>query len=350
MLDKERELEVWANLIYIYAKEKLENDSVATRWIFDRATHDEWVLSLFPKHLASEKAYNQFFELTGKDIRDFDWNSLVRTKSGEKIVVHQYFVDEHLTTAYDFKNEILWLYKNKELTVEKIKKLISFQRLCWITKEENSMLSKKGYIKHRSDPLKAYKNCDISIYDAENENLEDIMKPTFNRNDFINIDNKEQKDFSIHDNINKLKEYYEKKLINGKKYTLRFYPNEAYAWIYNQRGFMINIRIKSGMLKDISLYLYGPKAKNRFARLLLYKNKIESMLGYELVWDKNENKKASRIGRFFKDADLSSEIELENKYKCFNFNVNSENYIEQTAKEMAKFYDVFIPFIEIIDD
>ena len=45
MLDKERELDVWANVIYIYTKERLENDSVATRWIFDRATHDEWVLS-----------------------------------------------------------------------------------------------------------------------------------------------------------------------------------------------------------------------------------------------------------------------------------------------------------------
>ena len=350
MLDKERELEIWANLIYIYAKERLENDSVATRWIFDMTTHDEWVLSLFPHHLASEKAYNQFYELTGKDIRDFDWKSVVRTKSGEKIVVHQYFVDEHMTTAYDFKNEILWLYKNEELTVDRIKKLIFMQRLCWITQEEDSMLSRNGYRKHRKDPLMAYIDCGISIYDAENENLEDIMKPTFNKNTLTNTDNKEQKDFSIHDNINKLKEYYEKNLINGKKYTLRFYPNQAYAWIYKQRDFMINVRIKSGILKDISLFLSGPKAKNRFTRLLIYKSKIENLLGYELVWDKNERKQASRIGRFFNDADLSSDMELENRTKCFDFNTYAENYIERTAKEMVKFYEIFMPFIEDIDD
>ena len=224
------------------------------------------------------------------------------------------------------------------------------QRLCWITKEENSILSQKGYKKHRNNPLKAYKNCDICIYDEEKENLKNIMKTTINKNILMTIDNKEQKNLSIHYNINKLKEYYEQNLINGKKYNLGFYPNEAYAWIYKQGGFMINVRIKSDKLKDISLFLSGPKAKNRFARLLLYKNKIENLLGYELVWDKNEKKQASRIGRFFKNADLSSDIELENKNQCFDFNIYSEKYIEQTAKEMAKFYDAFIPFIEILDD
>lgn len=64
---------------------------------------------------------------------------------------------------------------HKCLNIQKIKELISKQRLCWITKDENKQLNALGYRKHRENPLKAYEDCGIEIYDRENEDLNDIQ-------------------------------------------------------------------------------------------------------------------------------------------------------------------------------
>ena len=164
-IDKENEFDTWCKMLLDYTQAMVHNPTVANKWIFDRASHDEWVLSKFPKHLASVKAYNEFYDLTGKDIRDFDWLSSVKTNDGTKIVVHQHFVDEHMTTAFDFKTKLLKLCEEGKLDVEKIKELIAMQRLCWIAKDENKQLNALGYRKHRENPLKAYEDCGIEIYD-----------------------------------------------------------------------------------------------------------------------------------------------------------------------------------------
>ena len=111
-------------MLYDYTCAMIDNPTVANKWIFDRASHDEWVLSKFPKHLASINAYNEFYNLTGQDIRNFDWLSYVKIKNGTKICVHQYFVDEHLTTAFDFKNRLLELCAENKLTIDKIKEIL----------------------------------------------------------------------------------------------------------------------------------------------------------------------------------------------------------------------------------
>ena len=58
----EQELNVWCNTLYNYTKQMAENPTRANKWIFDKASHDEWILSKFPKHLSSVKAYNLFGE------------------------------------------------------------------------------------------------------------------------------------------------------------------------------------------------------------------------------------------------------------------------------------------------
>ena len=88
-MNKEEDFDTWCKMLLDYTQAMVHNPTVANKWIFDRASHDEWVLSKFPKHLASVKAYNEFYDLTGKDIRDFDWLSSVKTNDGTKIVVHQ---------------------------------------------------------------------------------------------------------------------------------------------------------------------------------------------------------------------------------------------------------------------
>lgn len=330
--DKERELDTWCKLILDYTKERVENDSVATRWIFDTATHDEWVLSMFPKHLASVEAYNQFYELTGEDIRNFNWNSKARTKEGKSITVHKIFVDEHMTTAHDFKYELIYLYQKGELSVGKIKQLISKQRLCWITKEEDKKLNKNGFRNHRQNPIEAYKTCGIEIYDTNNENLDDIMKPTFS---FV----------TSGEIFNNLQQYFDENLINGKKFKLSCKENTGHAWIYRKNGFMINVRVKRGFLKDICLFIEGDKAKERLKYIKSKKDEIEVRLGYSLVWDENIERKATRIGRFFVDAELNTEFELNNKDICFDFNIEDFDYVAKVANELINFYNVFIPII-----
>ena len=295
--DKERELTSWCELIFKYTKERVENDSVATRWIFDRATHDEWVLALFPKHFASVNAYNQFFELTGQDIREFNWNSTVTTKDKQTIIVHQFFVDEHLTTAHDFKYELIELFNQGNLSVDKIKELISMQRLCWITKEENNKLTQSGFKNHRKNPLDAYQTCGIEIYDKDNCDL-NIMIPTSRKTNSPHLESSNQILKNIQNFLNTHK-------INDMTYNLNSYAGSSYAWILKFNDYMINVRVKKERLKDICLYISGKDAKRKFQTLKSKQHQIESELGYTLAWDENKDKQATRIGRFFKQKNTS---------------------------------------------
>lgn len=175
--DPERELDVRCKIIYDMTKEIVENRTKANSRLFYWAYHETWMLKLFPKCLASKKAYELFFEKYKKDIRECDWfNQAILECRDDKD--KRLFMHEHLTTSEDFKQELIYLYKNNQLSVEKIKELISQQRVCWITRDEDDKLNKSGYNKHRPDPLAAYTECGIEIYDAENADLSNIMKPS----------------------------------------------------------------------------------------------------------------------------------------------------------------------------
>ena len=354
---EEQELNVWCNTLYNYTKQMVENPTRANKWIFDKACHDEWLLSKFPKHLSSVKAYNAFYELTGKDIRDFDWYSTVKTKTGENIIVHKYFMDEHLTTAYDFKNTLMLFYKQGRLTIDLIKDLIQQQRLCWITREEDKMLTAKGYIKHRVDPLKAYTDCDIEIYDKENEDLENIMKPQFCsviKNSNGEKGNNVLKRANLNNNIairreffNQLKKHFEENSYFDTKIPLITKENIEYAYIYYYKGLMINVRVKDGVLNDICAYLEGDDAKQIFDKLKENKEEIETNIGYKLVWDRNNNRKATRIGRFGPFSTSPNTYGLCNEegmlidegVKPFDFDLD----VDKVANELYNFMKVFIP-------
>nr|AGS51764.1 hypothetical protein [uncultured bacterium contig00046] len=102
---------------------------------------------------ASVKAYDKFKEMTGKDIRNFNWydkmprdkkNNIIRNSKKYPAFIHQLFQWEHKTTAYQFKEELEAEYKkHKKITTEFIKNLMKKQEMCWITKEENQRLNKK---------------------------------------------------------------------------------------------------------------------------------------------------------------------------------------------------------------
>lgn len=177
-MKNERELLSRSKVVFDLTKEIVENNTPANKRFFYWAYHETWMLQDFPKILASKKAYELFYDKYKKDIRDYDWFSKETTESRDH-KNKRMFMHEHLTTSEDFKQELIHLYKQNNLSVEKVKDLILQQRVCWITREEDDAL-RKQYKSHRPHPLQAYKECGIEIYDEEHEDLSNIMIPTFN--------------------------------------------------------------------------------------------------------------------------------------------------------------------------
>ena len=362
-INKEKDFDTWCKMLLDYTQAMVHNPTVANKWIFDRASHDEWVLSKFPKHLASVKAYNEFYDLTGKDIRDYDWLSSVKTNDGTKIVVHQHFVDEHMTTAFDFKTKLLRLCEEGKLDIQKIKELISKQRLCWITKDEDKQLNAQGYRKHRENPLKAYENCGIEIYDKDNEDLDNIQT---NPHDIttssklkklcpeleievsgMRDDEKIRRDF-----FDKLAQYFKE---NNSDFVVKYKNNCEHFDVRKTSDLsfnkiMVNTRVVNGCLKDICVFFSSIDAKNIYDKLYLHKKEIENEIGYELIWDRNNEKMATRIGRFGKYYKEKGSRRLNDprfdttNYTNYDFNLD----VEKVANELVNIYNVFMPRVKSI--
>ena len=363
-MDKEKDFDTWCKMLLDYTQAMVHNPTVANKWIFDRVSHDEGVLSKFPKHLASVKAYNEFYDLTGKDIRDFDWLSSVKTNDGTKIVVHQHFVDEHMTTAFVFKTKLLKLCEEGKLDVEKIKELIAMQRLCWITKDENKQLNALGYRKHRENPLKAYEDCGIEIYDKENEDLDNIQTNPHSQVvssklekiwPELEMEMSEMRDEEKirRDFFDKLAQCFKE---NYPDFFLQYKNNCGHFDIRKISDLtfsiiMVNVRVhRCAYLHDICVYLGNKDAKKIYDRLYLYKNEIEKQIGYELIWDRNNEKIATRIGRFGKYYKKPCPRKLNDphfdttNYTNYDFDLD----VEKVANELVNIYNVFMPRVKDI--
>lgn len=362
-MNKETDFDTWCKMLLDYTQAMVHNPTVANKWIFDRASHDEWVLSKFPKHLASVKAYNEFYGLTGKDIRDYDWLSSVKTNDGTKIIVHQHFVDEHMTTAFDFKTKLLKLCEEGKLDIQKIKELIAMQRLCWITKDENKQLNALGYRKHRENPLKAYENCGIEIYDKENEDLDNIQTNPHGITASsklekicpeLEIEVSEMRDEEKirRDFFDKLAQYFKE---NNSDFVVKYENNREHFDVRKTSDLsfnkiMVNTRVVNGYLKDICVFFPSIDAKTIYDKLYLHKKEIENEIGYELVWDRNDKKIATRIGRFGKYYTVKGSRRLNDPY--FD-TTNYTNYdfdldVKKVANELVNIYNVFMPRVKSI--
>lgn len=363
IMDKEKDYDTWCKMLLDYTQAMVHNPTVANKWIFDRASHDEWVLSKFPKHLASVKAYNEFYDLTGKDIRDFDWLSSVKTNDGTKIVVHQHFVDEHMTTAFDFKTKLLELCEEGKLDVEKIKELIAMQRLCWITKDENKQLNALGYRKHRENPLEAYEDCGIEIYDKENEDLDNIQTNPHGITSSsklgeicpeLEIEVSEMRDEEKirRDFFDKLAQYFKE---NNSDFVVKYKNNCEHFDVRKTSDLsfnkiMVNTRVVNGYLKDICIFFPSIDAKTIYDKLYLHKKEIENEIGYELIWDRNNKKMATRIGRFGKYYTEKGFRRLNDpRFDITNYtNYDFDLDVKKVANELVNIYNVFMPRVKSI--
>jgi len=347
----EKEIETYSEILLNFTKSAVECKTKVLKVVLSKTVREVWQLLKVSRHMASVNAFNDFFNLTGLDIRDYNWFSEVKDKKGNKFKVHNLFQDEHMTTVFDFVNNLIFLYEKGELTKEKVKQLILKQRMCWITKNEDKILTKNGYQKHRQDPLAAYKESGIEIFEANKENLSDVMKA-----EFVRVSSKNAGIFNgSNDNIRKeffgkLKTYFENNLVNGSRYKLTV-TNSAHSYICNS-VLMVNVRVNSGLLDDVCAFIQGDNAKQIFDILIEDKESIEREMGYKLVWDRLDNRKAVRIGRFGKystkvnhyDFNDDDDVFDGEDIELYDFDLN----VEKVANELDRFYKVFMPRVKKI--
>ncbi len=338
----ERELNERCKLIISLTKECVENSTKGNDSMSRWGYHEIWRLRAFPKALASVEAYNKFYKLTGKDIRNFDWDSSVKTKTEGTIVVHKLFMHEHMIPSNMINKLLIREYKKGNLSIGKVKEIISKQRICWITKDEDSRISSNGNRSNRPYPIEAYRNARIEIYE---ENMEEIEK-MFHSLELYNLPvsttskilTKDESKFS-----KQLRQYFEE---NYSDINYQYWK-EHYPSIYYKSGCLINVRTTIGglHLKDINLYIEGGnRAREKFDRIRSFKEKIEEYLGYKLVWQRygesGMKSTTCRIGRFGIFA---------NDIKMYNDGANPYDFdldVEKVAEELVKFYEVFATIIE----
>ena len=114
---------------------------------------------------------------------------------------------------------------------------------------------------------------------------------------------------------------------------------------------MVNVRVdRYACLHDICVYLGDKDAKTIYDKLYLYKKEIENEIGYELIWDRNNEKMAARIGRFGKYYKKPSPRRLNDpRFDTTNYtNYDFDLDVEKVANELVNIYNVFMPRVKSI--
>lgn len=363
------EFDLWCETLYKYTEQIVKNPTKANKWVFGRISHDAWTLKKFSPHVASKKAYEDFMKRTGYDIRNYDWLDSVKDKNGNRFVVHKSYMEEHLTTANDFRNELLYLCSKKELTIDKVKELLLQQKVCWITREEDKCLTKNNYTKHRPDPLNAYEKCGIEIYEPEKSNLNNIMKSTYHLNKAY-VEKKNLKTSSQNKTINKckirpfflkLQKHFEKNLINGKRYELNVFENANWAIIYKDSyDAWVGLRLEKNVdeLKDICIYFNNPKTANSiFYGLKHFQEEFENDINEKgeghLSWiEKGKQTKTDRPTRISRFSIRSNDIDRF-VYKSTPYDIsiqqNSDEAVKFIAEKLVIWTEAYIKFVNKID-
>lgn len=155
-MEKERELNDLAEVLKILTIANIENKTACISETYRYAYRTIGEFGLSNSCIASENAYNDFYNRTGLDIRKYKREQPVKDKLNRRFIVHREYMYEHFIPAASFRNNLIELYNNNKLTVENIKKELLSQIMCWITKEENEKLKQLGYqYKDRENSEKA---------------------------------------------------------------------------------------------------------------------------------------------------------------------------------------------------
>ena len=98
----------------------------------------------------SRKAQDMFKDI---DLSNFGWHDQNKFDPKRKSLIF-----EHKDTVKETIKKIL-----KANSIEEILEIISITKTVWITREENDLLTRKGFASNRPDSDLAYKECGIEI-------------------------------------------------------------------------------------------------------------------------------------------------------------------------------------------
>jgi len=106
------------------------------------------------------------------------------------------------------------------------------------------------------------------------------------------------------------------------------------------------------LLKNGTLIDYEKNIFDKRDILIEDKESIEREMGYKLVWDRLDNRKAVRIGRFGKystkvnhyDFNDDDDVFDGEDIELYDFDLN----VEKVANELDRFYKVFMPRVKKI--
>ncbi len=272
------------------------------------------------------------------------------------------WINQRLQTI-EMRIELTDEWKNHGITKEKDYAILSNEMTkAWsgMSVKEYKQLNALGYRKHRENPLKAYEDCGIEIYDKENEALDNIQTNPRNLEVSSKLKNTcpeiEMKVSEIGDEekirrdfFNKLAEYFK---INYSDFVVKYKNNCEHFDIRKTSDLsfnkiMVNARVVNGYLKDICVFFPSADAKNIYERLYFQKNEIENQIGYELVWDINYNKIATRIGRFGKYYRKTGSCRVNDLlYNTTSYDFDLD--VEKVTNELVNIYNVFMPRVKSI--
>ena len=288
--DKERELNALAQVLQILVKEYVENPTFAIRDSL-RYVHRQVVTDI----LASKDAFEDYFRRTGEDIRKIDWYGKAIKENGASININRLYTLDHLTTAKDFKDDLVKAYRDGNLSLEYIKERLKKQRLCWITKAEDRELKRRGYNSHRPDPYKAYAEAGIIILRTQDNTIKRQDKYTFQQNndctkikDNTQMTNAEQQQLIFWNLYNELLEK------QGKPFSIATRTHYASVNRHkptNVKAVVIEFLLQKQQLR-LGVYLYDDVALyNKFEN---NKANIESQLGFSPIWEHGTKGKNTR--------------------------------------------------------
>ncbi len=199
--------------------------------------------------LASEKAFNDFYERTGKDIRNYNWYDSVKDKSGNRFTIHKEYRWEHYYPASSFRDKLKELFEKNRWSVENILELIKTQKIAWITIEEDKKLDFLGFKSVRLE--EAYETAGIKISNAEK--ISHYSKEPMGNN--INRKNDDRHKWTPEEADEVVKAYFQNLSIPEQKrkaQTLNL-PENSFCWavkLVNQLDTGIGKMSVTTLLKD----------------------------------------------------------------------------------------------------
>ena len=104
--------------------------------------------------------------LTGVEFTFLKKNEKITLLDSSRVKVSNFLRYEHMTPISELINSIEKYYLEGSYNIEKLENIIMKMKVVFITHDEDIMLNKLGYKSKRPDPIKAYQEAGIEIFEV----------------------------------------------------------------------------------------------------------------------------------------------------------------------------------------